>query len=106
MASSRVAWRTTAGIQTSPEYIKFKVADFETSYHAILGRPAIAKFTVVPHYIYLVLKMPSPARVLSLQGDLKISFDCDTEAVELAATNQVPNMMMEIYAASKKLSPD
>jgi hypothetical protein len=35
---------------------------------------------------------------------LKISFDCDTEAVELAATNQVPNAMMEIYAASKKLA--
>jgi hypothetical protein len=26
------------------EYIKFEVADFETSYHAILGRPAISKF--------------------------------------------------------------
>jgi hypothetical protein len=36
---------------------------------------------------------------------LKISFDCDTEAVELAATNQVPNAMMDIYAASKKLAP-
>jgi hypothetical protein len=59
----------------------------------------------VPHYTYLVLKMPSPAGVLSLQGDLKVSFDCDTEAVELAATNQVPNAMMEIYAASKKLAP-
>jgi hypothetical protein len=86
------------------EYIKFEVADFETSYHAILGRPAIAKFMAVPHYMYLVLKIPSPAGVLSLQGDLKISFDCDTDAVELAATNQVPNAMMEIYAASKKLA--
>jgi hypothetical protein len=72
---------------------------------AILGRPAIAKFMAVPHYTYLVLKMPSPAGVLSLQGDMKISFDCDTEAVELAATNQVRNAMMEIYAASKKLAP-
>jgi hypothetical protein len=36
---------------------------------------------------------------------LKISFDCDTEVVELAAMNQVPNAMMEIYAASKKLAP-
>jgi hypothetical protein len=36
---------------------------------------------------------------------LKISLDCDTEAMELAATNQVPNTMMEIYAASKKLAP-
>jgi hypothetical protein len=86
------------------EYIKFEVADFETSYHAILGRPAIAKFMAVPHYTYLVLKMPSPADVLSLQGDLKISFDCDTEAMELAAKNQVPYAMMEIYAASKNLA--
>jgi hypothetical protein len=31
------------------EYIKFEVADFETSYHAILDRPAIAKFMAVPH---------------------------------------------------------
>jgi hypothetical protein len=86
------------------EYIKFEVPDFDTSYHAILGRP-IAKFMAVPHYTYLVLKMPSLAGVLSLQGDLKISFDCDTEAVELAATNQVLNAVMEIYAASKKLAP-
>jgi hypothetical protein len=87
------------------EYIKFDVADFKTSYHAILGRPTIAKFMAVPHYTYLVLKMPSPARVLSLQGDLKISINCDTEAVELAVTNQVPNAMMEIYTTSKKLTP-
>jgi hypothetical protein len=87
------------------EYIKFEVADFETSYHAILSRSAIAKFMAVPHYTYLVLKMPSPTGVLTLQRDLKISFDCDTEAVELAATNQVPNAMMEIFAASKKLAP-
>jgi hypothetical protein len=87
------------------EYVKFEVAYFETSYHAILGRPAIAKYMAIPHYTYLVLKMPSPAGVLSLQGDLKISFDGDTEAVELVATNQVPNTMTEIYAASKKLAP-
>jgi hypothetical protein len=48
------------------EYIKFVVADFETSYHAILGRPTITKFMAVPHYTYLVLKMPSPVGVLSL----------------------------------------
>jgi hypothetical protein len=36
---------------------------------------------------------------------LKISFDRDTEVVQLTATNQVLNAMMEIYAASKKLAP-
>jgi hypothetical protein len=40
------------------EFIKFEVANFESSYHAILGYPALAKFMVVPHYIYLLLKMP------------------------------------------------
>jgi hypothetical protein len=40
------------------EFIKFEVANFESSYHAILGRPALAKFMAVPHYVYLLLKMP------------------------------------------------
>ena len=40
------------------EHINFYVVDFNTAYHAILGRPALAKFMVVPHYAYLVLKMP------------------------------------------------
>jgi hypothetical protein len=53
------------------KYIKFEVADFETSYHAILCIPALAKFMAIPHYVYLVLKMPGPKGVLALQGDLK-----------------------------------
>jgi hypothetical protein len=40
------------------EFIKFEVANFESSYHAILGRPALAKFIAVPHYVYLLLKIP------------------------------------------------
>jgi len=48
------------------EHINFYVADFDTAYHAILGRPALTKFMAVPHYAYLVLKMPSPVGVLSL----------------------------------------
>jgi hypothetical protein len=58
----------------------------------------------VPHYTYLVLKMPSPAGVLSLQGDLKISHDCDIEAVVIASTNQVPNAMMEVVDAKSALN--
>ena len=84
------------------EYIKFEVADFDTSYHAILGRPALAKFMAVPHYVYLVLKMPASKGVLSLRGDLKRSFDCDKEAVELAATSMVPALRQEILSLSKE----
>ena len=40
------------------ERLEFEVVDWESQYHAILGRPAFAKFMAVPHYAYLQLKMP------------------------------------------------
>ena len=86
------------------EYIKFEVADFESSYHAILGRPALAKFMAVPHYVYLLLKMPGNTGVLSLQGDLLESFECDKEAIDHASTIRVPRFVSEILAATKELS--
>jgi hypothetical protein len=52
------------------EFIKFEVEDIESSYHAIFGRPALTKFMAVPHYQYLLLKMPGPNGVLSIRGDL------------------------------------
>jgi hypothetical protein len=39
------------------DFIKFEVSNFESSYHDILGRPALAKFMTVLHYVYLLLKM-------------------------------------------------
>jgi hypothetical protein len=62
--------------------IKFEVDDFKLSYHAILGRPALTKFMVVPHYVYLLLKMLGKTGVLMFRGDLKKSCDCDQEAIE------------------------
>jgi hypothetical protein len=44
------------------EYVKFEVADFESSYHAILGRSALAKFMTVPHYVYFLLNMPGKTK--------------------------------------------
>jgi hypothetical protein len=51
------------------EYIKFELSDFNSSYHAILGRLALAKFMAVPHYIYLLLKMLGKTGVLTLHGE-------------------------------------
>ena len=67
------------------EFIKFEVADFDSSYHAILGRPTLAKFMAILHYTYLLLKMLGPNGVLSLQSDLKRAFDCDVQAIQIAA---------------------
>jgi hypothetical protein len=81
------------------EFIKFEVANFESSYHAILGRPALAKFMAVPHYVYLLVKMPGLNGVLPLRGDLKKSYDCNQEAIQYASTTRVPDASGEVLAA-------
>jgi hypothetical protein len=86
------------------EYIKFEVADFDSSYHPILGRPALAKFMAVPHYVYLLLKMPGKIGVLTLRGNLKKSYDCVQEAIEYATTSCVPEPSAEVLATVQKLT--
>jgi hypothetical protein len=51
------------------ENVQFEVAVVNLPFNAIIGRPALYRFMVVAHYGYLVLKMPSPAGVLIVQGD-------------------------------------
>ncbi|XP_025815481.1 uncharacterized protein LOC112892558 [Panicum hallii] len=86
------------------EYIKFEVADFDSSYHAILGRPALAKFMAMPHYVYLLLKMLGKIGVLIIHDDLKKSYDCDQEAIEYATTSHVPEPSAEVLMAMQKLT--
>jgi hypothetical protein len=40
------------------EKIEFEVVNWPSQYHAILGRPAFARFMAVPHYAYLKLRIP------------------------------------------------
>ena len=58
----------------------------------------------VPHYMYLLLKMPGNTGVLSLRGDLLKSFECDKEAIDHVATIRVPSSISKILAAAKELS--
>jgi hypothetical protein len=51
------------------ENVQFEVAQVNLPFNAIIGRPALYRFMAVTHYGYLVLKMPSPAGVLTVQGD-------------------------------------
>ena len=61
---------------------------------------------VVPHYVYLLLKMPGNTWVLSLRGDLLKSFECDKEAIVHASSIWVPSSVSEILEAAKELSLD
>ena len=46
------------------EPVWFEVVDLESPYHALLGRPALAKFMAVTHHGYNVLKMPGSGGVI------------------------------------------
>jgi hypothetical protein len=80
--------------------------DFETSYHAILGRPALAKFMAIPHYSYLLLKMLGPHGILSLRGNLKRSFDYDIQAIQITAKTQAADGREEITTVAAQMKPE
>jgi hypothetical protein len=58
----------------------------------------------VPHYVYLLLKMPGLGGVLTLRGDLKKSYDCNQEAIQYASTTRVLDASGEVLAAVQQLS--
>jgi hypothetical protein len=61
------------------EKLEFEVIDWPSQYHAILGCPAFAKFMAVPHYAYLMLKIPGPKGTITVQGSFKVFNTCDKE---------------------------
>jgi hypothetical protein len=48
------------------EFLRFEVASFDCGYNAIIGRPGLAKFMAIPHYTYMILKMPGPQGIITL----------------------------------------
>ena len=58
--------------------------DLSSTYHALLGRPALAKFMAVPHYAYLKMKMPGPKGLITVTGDYCKSLECARDDTKLA----------------------
>jgi hypothetical protein len=87
------------------EYLSFEVVHFKSSYHAILGCSMLARFMAMPHYTYLVLKMPAPKGVLIVYSDLLISVKCDNEALEITTMNACFGASAIMVAKAKKVDP-
>jgi hypothetical protein len=51
------------------ENVQFDVVEVNLPFNAIIGRPTLYRFMAIAHYRYLVLKMLSPAEVLTMRGD-------------------------------------
>jgi hypothetical protein len=61
------------------ENLQFQVVDFKTMYNAFLGQQALTKFMSIPHYAYMVLKIPGPHGVISINGDVERAYDYNME---------------------------
>ena len=58
------------------EKLTFEVVDFQSAYHAILGRPAYTRFIARPCYVYIKLKMPGPKGVIIVTGNWQKAEEC------------------------------
>nr|CAD39484.2 OSJNBa0039G19.13 [Oryza sativa Japonica Group] len=71
-----------------------------STFHAILARPALAKFMAVPHYTHMMMKMPGPRGVISLRSDIKQAVTCDKESCEMAQIREITLAREEIRLAA------
>jgi hypothetical protein len=66
------------------ETLTFEMVGFSRTYHAILGRPAYAKFMAVPNYTYLKLKIPSPKGIITVGPMYQCAYECNAECFQFA----------------------
>jgi hypothetical protein len=85
------------------EYLTFEVADFRSSYHAIFGRPMLAKFMAIPHHTYLIMKMPAPNGILSVLEDIMVSYNCESATVELSKDSAIKAAATVMVAQAAKI---
>jgi hypothetical protein len=66
------------------ETLTFEVVGYSGTYHAILGRPAYAKFMAMPNYTYLNLKIPGPRGIITVGPTYQRAYECDAECFQFA----------------------
>ena len=94
------------------EPIRFEVVDLESPYHALLGRPALGKFMMVPHYAYLKAKMPGTKGNITISRDYTKSRDCAAassrlaESLVIAEEKKILDRVVAMAGKQPALSPD
>ena len=67
--------------------LTFHVAPFQSGYQALLGREAFARSNAIPHYASLMLKMPDPRGIITVNGNIERSLRAEDGAAALAAAH-------------------
>jgi hypothetical protein len=82
------------------EFLRFEVANLDCGYNAIIGRPRLAKFMAIPHYTYMILKMPGPQGIITVRADFQGAAECFRVAIQAALTTK-PSATSSVQANSK-----
>ena len=69
------------------EMLTFHIAPFQSGYQALLGREASTHFNAMPHYASLMLKMPDPRGIITVNGNIERSLLAEDHAAALAAAH-------------------
>jgi hypothetical protein len=85
------------------EYLMFEVVDFRSSHHTILGRPMLAKFMAIAHHTHLIMKMSAPNGILSVLGDIMVSYNCESVTVELSKDSAIKAATTVMVAQAAKI---
>ena len=85
--------------------INFEVVDWPSQYNTILGRTTFARFKAIPHYAYLVLKMPGPKGIITMYGNYKKSDNCDIEFNKISLSFGTQQELDEIAANTNHSVP-
>jgi hypothetical protein len=86
------------------EFLRLEVASFDCGYNAIIGRPGLAKFMAIPHYSYMILKMPGPQGIITVHADFQGVTECFRVAIQAALTTKPPTTSS--VQANSKLERD
>jgi hypothetical protein len=63
----------------------------------------LVKFMAIPHHTYLIMKMSTPNGILSVLGDIMVSYNCESTVVKLSKDSTIKATTTVMVAQAAKI---
>jgi hypothetical protein len=63
----------------------------------------LAKFMAIPHHTYLIMKMSAPNGILSVLGDIMVSYNYESATIELSKDSTIKVAAIVMVAQAAKI---
>jgi hypothetical protein len=60
-------------------------------------------FMAIRHHTYLIMKMPAPNGILSVLGDIMVSYNCESATIELSKDSAIKAVATVMVAQAAKI---